>query len=333
MSCVCKLELEASVQAWASLPLPSLTAKVPGIAVGGLVGASVGLMSAVGLSGQAGAGASALATASATANASALLGAYAALGIDPFSADASAQMSLAIQSMNLHLPWVLGELSAAFDGHVDALMTLNAALSASLLVEALFGFPLTTVGVGAKLQAALAAGIGVSASALASASASAQLSATASGLGLDLSLPGGQADFAAALSAAAGFGASLALPIGSLGLVASVVAQIQALAKLGIDLHGPDAEIQIGLGLPALFAGVEALLALDASAYASAQASAQAEADASADADLGLGLDLNLPDLGALSLAASLTAQLGLGASLALGSPCSVCPLQAQLVA
>jgi len=344
MSCVCKQELEATVQAWCDLPLPALSAKVPSFGLAGIQQASFGLLAAAGAAGGAGAQAQAMAqasaSASATAEAQALLGAYAALGLDPFAADASAHMSLAIDSMNAHLPWALGQLTAAFDAHFSALATLNACLSASLVVEALFDFSLTELGAGAKLEAALAASAqghaSAQASALASANASAQLAATASGLGFDLSAPGAQADFAAALSAAGSFGAALALPIGSLGLAASAVAQIRALASIGIDLFAPDAELAIGLKLPALFAGVEALLGLDLAAAAAAQAEAQAAATGTAGASADLNADLGLPELGAfgsLSLAASLQAALALDGSLALPSPCGVCPLKVQLVA
>lgn len=345
MVCVCSHQLDGAVQAVASLPLEDVAGAVPStLDASAVQQSSLGLMAATGLSTSAGAsgGAGGSASAATSAQVQSLFGAYAALGIDPLSPAGPASMSAAVASMNQNLPPALAVLAGLFGPIAGPLGTLAACLSASSLVQSLFGFPLTAPDAGAQLASALSGSS--SASSTASASTSAGLGGVAQGLGYDLSTPAGQQGFAAVVGHAASFDGSLGLPLASLGLATGSLGALGALASLGLDLGQPNAAQLAGALLPALFAGVGALQqALSASASSSASAGAAGSASASACAGAstsaggsvpGAGLALPaLPDIGQLALGATLVGQLGGSSSVVASSACGACPLQAASVA
>jgi hypothetical protein len=278
-------------------------------------------------------------------------------GVSPFSANASARLALTIQSMNLNFPPLMAMLLDQLAPLAEMLADLAAVLSTSAVVNQTLGLNLAQPGAVAKLQAALQARATAAASLTASATLAASANATmklaahmrlvaaASLLGINVLAPGGIAKLTAAINASAKLGLpALNLDPGQMGALASALGQISAVqAALNLNLALPNAAALLAAALGPLLEGVGLAAGLDlgvsaavsASAQAafaasqSASASAQATMQALASADLRGMLLPPLPDLGNLSLAATLTAQLSAatGVTAMQQHPCSSCPV------
>jgi len=380
MGCVCIQQLKIAVENLKKLPLATLASLIPS----DLPIAKMGQLSSVLMASAAG---SASATAQARASAMAQLAASARLsasvnmnlvaqleamaqmqqvfGVSPFSANASAQLGIAITSMNQNLPPLMAMMLDMLAPLAEKFAALAAMLSTSAVVNHTLGLDLSTPAGMANLQAALQAQASASAamSATASASASAEASAAATMnlaahlrlaaaarlLGIDLLAPGGSVQLAAALNVAAKLGLpALTVDMGQMGALASALGQISAAqAALNLNFALPNASALLAAALAPLLASMNMAgsLNLQASAAASASASASMSAQAALAASMSAtstaqmqalaALDLRgmvlppLPNMGSLSLAATLTEQLSLsaGASAMQTHPCSSCPV------
>jgi len=158
-----------------------------------------------------------------------------------------------------------------------------------------------------------------------------RLNAAAKALGINLMAPGGAARLNAAMTLAASIQPPM-VPMPNLGLLMGQTTSL-ALCKnvLGLDLLKKMAMAQLAALLGNINANVAA--AFSASARASASATASASASASASAALTAAASINaklmagLPNLGPMSLAARVNANLALvtGISPFATGPCSSC--------
>jgi hypothetical protein len=284
-------------------------------------------------------------SASAVAKLEALASLCRTMGLSPFGLSAVASLNVSASSMNAGLPSLQALLSALLNPAAAALAELLKLTSTLNMLNGLTGVNLALPGVGASLgataSAALRASLSASASASASASLSAnaalamRLSAAASALGINLGLPGGAAKLNAALSLAAKISPP-AFPLGALPLhLGQMTALSQLNSVLGIDLLKKLALAQLQAALGNISANISAAFSAAASASASASLAASASATASANlsavasaaAQLNAAAMLGLPNLGPMSLAASLNAHLALvtGINPMASVPCPSC--------
>jgi hypothetical protein len=333
------------------LGLPAIALELPaidlGLDIGGLGSASILANASAELSAMLDLGlpafplsASLLMQLTATANATAHI--KAALGIDLFSANASAQLGALGASINANLS---AGLAAAFGLDFSMLLKIGAIASLVASIEASLGINLALPGAMAALEASLAvmAELSLSASAgltnVASFAAAANLAAS---LGIDLSAGAG---FGGAFGGAVELLASLELPSldFDVALVASLVVALSAVANIkavfGVDAFSAGAMLALEATIGGLPLDLLAKLSLSAKLKAVASAGAQLGPlvpmlgiDLSAMASLSASADLALPNLGPLSLVASLALNMGnLGISPIASVGCEGCPVAALL--
>jgi hypothetical protein len=256
-----------------------------------------------------------------------------AFGVNVLAPNASAQLALAFDSINLlqipPLPSV----------PVGPLLQVSGLVSMVMSIRATFGIDLLAPGAGVQLQAALNAMASLSLPTIPAPVAQiSMVAAIAAALGIDLAGP----NAAARLSAALSMLATLRLPKLTIPLLplAELLALLAALANiqagLGVNPLGFGASAAISARLAPLGALSPSLpLSLGATAAAGAAASS---ASALMALDMRLvpslalalrlpALALPLPDLGPLALAA----QLALGTGAHASSPCSSCPFSLRL--
>ncbi|MBV8816780.1 MAG: hypothetical protein JO022_00410, partial [Acidobacteriaceae bacterium] len=255
----------------------------------------------------------------------------ASLQIDPWSINASAQLSAFINGLNLNLAGLLPYIPMNFSANLAAVIQLNAVLSLIASFRAALNIDLLGPMAFLQLQALLSMGIpGIAASLTASASATASISAQFSAAA---QLVGGFPNLAIAIQLLAQL--CLGLPVIA-GPNLMLLLQLSMLLNLSANLDAvlglsatAQANIQLALQPLWLLASLSAQLQLDVpvpamSLSATATATATATADVSASASLFA--NLTIPSLGSLALAATFAAQGGL---LNL-TPCSFgCPMQA----
>ncbi len=368
MGCACLQKLATALENLKKLPLATLASLIPSdLPTARMSQLSAALIGSAHASATARARAQLMAQVAASAKLSASLNMNAvakleaiaqmqqAFGVSPFSANASARLALTIKSLNMNLPPLMAMLLDQLAPLAEKLAELAAILSTSAVVNQTLGLNLAQPGAVAKLQAALqataAASATVSATATASANATMKLAAhmrlvaAARLLGINVLAPGGIAKLTAAINASAKLGLPpLNINPGQMGALASALGQISAAqAALNVNLALPNAAALLAAALSPLLEGLGmaaglnlgASAAVSASAQAafaasqSASASAQATMQALASADLRGMLLPPLPDLGNLSLAATLTEQLSAatGVTTMQQHPCSSCPV------
>jgi hypothetical protein len=351
MSCVCINQLKALAAQLKNLPMNMLMA-LAADALGPLNTGAAGAM-ALSAAASASANASAAASASASANLSMNLSASAlasiealaymngTLGLGSFNASAAARMNIMATSMNQNLPTFMGVLSAFLSPATDALNQLLALASAMNNIHGLTGVNLGLPGAGLRLGAFASAKASASASASASAAASLsasamaamRLNAAARALGINLGAPGGAASLNAALSAALAIRPP-SLPIGNLSALLGQMSALSGINKaMGLDMLAKMAMAAlmnklgiVGANLTAA-ASASASASATASAAASASASANLSAVASAAASLNASVLAGLPNLGPMSMAVNLSAQLqaAIGINPFASTPCGSC--------
>lgn len=353
MSCVCINQLKALAAQLKNLPLKMLMA-LAADALGPLNTGAAGAM-AMSAAASASANASAAASAAASANLSMSLSASAlasiealaymngTLGLGTFNASAAARMNIMATSMNQNLPTFMGVLSAFLSPATDALDQLLALASAMNNIQGLTGVNLGLPGAGVRLGAFASAKAAASASATATASASMsasamaamRLNAAARALGVNLGAPGGAAKLNAALSASLAIRPP-SLPMGNLAALLGQVSALSGIQKaMGLNMLAKAAMAALMNKLGIVGANLTAAASASASASASATASAAASASASANlsavasaaASLNASVLAGLPNLGPMSLATNLSAQLqaAVGINPFASSPCGSC--------
>ena len=360
MSCVCKQQLNAALAALKNLALAALAGLLPpGIPTlpAGVIcqKLSASAQASAALSAEAKFLANLAAKASLSANLAisqvakleALANISNSLGINVFSPKASLQISLAIQSANLHLPSIAAILAELLAPLIEMLAEIAKMLAAMATVNTTLGLNLAMPGVAAKLSAAinaklaLAANLGMSAglnaSAAANLSAHMRLSAACKALGINLLSPGGIPQLNAALKLAANLKApQLSLGLSKLSALTSALAQLAAIqSMLKVNLKLPNAMQLLAAALSPLFASMNAManLNLNTPAISSAQASLSGSAAVSANfaASASLVASANfsglllppIPQFPQLSMLASFSSQLSPG--IVSPSPCSGC--------
>lgn len=362
MSCVCKQQLNAALAALKNLPLAALAGLLPpGIPTlpAGLIcqKLSASANASAAFSAEAKFLANLAANASLNANLAisqvAKLEALASLsnilGINVFSPKASLQISLAIQSANLHLPSIAALLAELLAPLLEMLTEIAKMLAAMATVNTTLGLNLAMPGIAPRLSAAinarlaLAAKLGMSAglnaSLAANLSAHMRLVAACKALGINLLVAGGIPQLNAALKLAANIKVpTLSLGLSQLSSLTGALAQLAAIqSMLNVNLRLPNAMQLLAAALGPLFASMNAMasLNLNASATTSAQASlsssaavsASLAASASAVASVNFsGLLLPpIPQFPQLSMLASFSSQLSPGIGIMSPSPCSGC--------
>jgi hypothetical protein len=276
-----------------------------------------------------------------SATAAAALAAQATLGLN-LSASASASATLAMQmgSLKANLAGLLASL-AGID--IPAIMALGKLAALVTAFKAGLGVNLMMPGVNAQLSVALSAalalsaqlGLGAGSAKLAVLAQFAAVANLAASLGVNLGAPGAMASLSAALKLAA----SLQLPnIAIPGMsMASLIGLLMALANIqsafGINLLMPNAMLQLKLALgsltlPSLVMSAKLSEAIKLGAVLAScmpALSCNLSAIASLNMSAVMKLALGLPNLGNLSLVASLVASAKLGAGINLLAPPGSC--------
>jgi hypothetical protein len=358
MSCTCLNSLAAALAALLglepitlSLPLdlPKLTLAAGNL---GTLSAMASASMSASLSAALGLGLPALALnmsamAKLSATAAAALAASTTLGLNlSASASASASLSLQMSSLAANLAALLAALAGINIPQIMALGRLSAMIMA---FKVGLGINLLAPGVGLKLSASLSAalalaaslGLGAGSAKLAILAQFAAVANLAAALGVNLGAPGAMASLSAALKLAA----SLQLPAIALpGMsLAKLIGLLMALANIqgafGINLLMPNAMMQLklalgGLTLPSLVMSAKLSEAIKLGGMLAAvmpALSANLSAIASLNMSAVMKLALGLPNLGPLSLVASLVASAKLGAGINLlvppGSCSGSCPI------
>lgn len=361
MGCICQANLKAILNQLRNLPMSLLASLLPtplptnqmaslSAALGAQVTASAQLSAMAQLA--ASANLSANLSASAVARLEALAAIRQHLGIHPFSPSASARLSLAIHSANLHLPTFGQLLSQLLAPIAELLREISAAIAALLSVRSQLGVNLLAsaqVNLQALVSARLAALASLKANATVMAKAQlaaiakldlhARLVAAAQVLGINLALPGAFAQLNAALTAAARMSLpNLNVGMGLMGALAAMLGQLAAIGQgLGINLLTPQAAGLLGSARVSLQAAVKAMAGIQLNARAAAALNARATAQLTAKANVSAAakaaasinfagfLPVMPPAMPKLNMLANLTAQLSFLTPVMSTTPCGSC--------
>ena len=365
MGCFCKTSLNALLANLKKMPLAALASAFPTpISLSHMAAISAALNASVAGSAvlspptamlklAASARLSASLNVSAVARLEAIAAIQQQMGINLLAPNASARLSLAIHSANLHLPSFSAALNELLKPILAALAEISAAVAAMMSIKARVGINLVAsanANLQASLSAFLAANPAMSASLNANATASAKatanlqlhmrLAAAAKLLGVNILTPSGIAQLSASLQAAANLKVPVINPaVGAMGMLAAAIGQLAAIAGgLGLNLLSPTAGPVLASAKATLSASIKAMAALTIpktlpSAVLSATASATATATASANASLSAVAaadfsKLNLPSVPVfpkLTMLANLNAQLSFNTPIMQNTPCSGC--------
>jgi hypothetical protein len=357
MSCMCLVKLQAFLASLKNLPLNALAALIPPdipqlAMLGGLASGSATV--------------SALASASAQAqlNAALRLGlppfpipmldlgkleAMASLvgaGVNPFSANASLQLSQMAITTNINLPSIMQMLMELLAPLIDPLMDLLALLQSFEAVHRTFNVNLAVPGAMPQLRLALAAQANLRLAARLDVTAAANLGAYArlmnasAALGINLAAPGAFPRLSAALQIAAGLPIPpLTINLPQMNTLANLLAALTPLQQstLGINMRLPNAWDLLKAAIAALLANLAVPLNLSAMASLSETAALGSQLNAVPPA-LGLNLQAmaslrlsglpfpKLPDFAPLAVAVRFGQATGL--NVWSSSPCSKsCPM------
>ncbi|MGY8749468.1 MAG: hypothetical protein ACKVHR_15590 [Pirellulales bacterium] len=362
MSCVCKQQLNAALAGLKNLPLAALAGllppgipTLPALMIGQKLSASA--QATASLSAEAKLLASLAANASLSANLSisqvakleALANLSNSLGINVFSPKASLQISLAIQSANLHLPSFAALLAELLAPLIEMLAEIAQMLASMATFNTTLGLNLAMPGVAPKISAAVNARLalaaklgvnaGVNASAAANLSAHMRLAVACKALGINLLGPSGLPQLNAALKLAAKLKVPpLSLGMSQLSALIGALAQLAAIqSMLKVNLRLPNAMQLLAAALKPLLESMNAIASLKINANAAAAVAANfaasesvaanfaASASATASASLSGLLLPPIPQFPQLTMLANFSNQFSLGSGIISSSPCSGC--------